>query len=242
MSENPAQRLSDDQVLARQSHYFWPCQSPCSRCAEIPTFIFAGHETTSTAVSWALFELAQRPEFQQRLRAELCTLALPSGARGNEPLDADTLAALERLPLLDAVVRETLRFHPPVQTPDRVATRDTAVPLARPFVDRHGMLRDEIRFARGDVITIPILLVHRSKELWGEDADEWKCVMRVWTSFPLLIAIAGLSAGSLARRRQRMLSPACGATSLPSSAVHTHASAIAFLCSSASKPYYCALC
>jgi cytochrome P450 len=141
---------------------------------EIPTFILAGHETTSTAVSWTLFELAQHPEVQAELRAELRGCPLPLDARGNEPLDADTIAALDKLPLLDAVVRETLRVDAPVANAGRIATADTDVPLARPFIDRHGVRRDSVRVAKGDQIAIPILAVHRSEALWGADAREWK--------------------------------------------------------------------
>jgi cytochrome P450 len=146
---------------------------------EIPTFILAGHETTSTATAWALFELAQHPAVQARLRAELRAAPLPTGARENDPLDADALAALDRLPLLDAVVRETLRLRAPVQRVTRVATAPAAIPLATPFVDRRGVRQDVIRVAAGDALTVPILAVQRSAALWGADAREWKCVRRV---------------------------------------------------------------
>jgi hypothetical protein len=208
-----------------------------SRLAEIPTFILAGHETTATAISWALFELAQQPAFQLRLCEELRTLVLPCGARGNEPLDADALGELDRLPLLDAVVRETMRFHPPVQLPDRVATCDTTVPLARPFVDRHGVLRDEIRMTKGDVFIIPIPLVQLSKELWGEDADVWRCVVTPPPLGVLLRAFPGLSDGSMAPRRPRMPSRAYGVISSHSSAAHTLALGTVLLCLSACSTY-----
>jgi cytochrome P450 len=179
MSENAAQRLSDDEILARAC--------PPSTCApvppltltpEIPTFILAGHETTSTAMTWALFELAQHPALQARLRAELRTAPLPGDAGGNEPLDADALAVLDKLPLLDAVVRETMRLRTPVQRVRRVAAAPAAVPLAAPFVDRHGVRHESFRVAAGDQITVPILAVQRSPALWGADAGEWKCVRR----------------------------------------------------------------
>jgi hypothetical protein len=99
----------------------------------------------STAVSWTLFELA---DIQLQLRAELRPFPLPAVA-GNAPLDADTLAKLDHLPLLNAVVRASLRVHALAQNAGRVATEDTAIPLARPFVDRCGALQHEIRFRKG---------------------------------------------------------------------------------------------
>jgi hypothetical protein len=126
--------------------------------------MLAGYDTTSTAVSWTLFELAQHADVQAQLRDELRAFPLPAAAAGNAPLDADTLAELDKLPLLDAVVRESLRVHAPVQNTGRVATTDTATSLARPFADRLGALQHEIRVwesvanARAEGIQLPLLV------------------------------------------------------------------------------------
>ena len=103
--------------------------------AEVPTFLVAGHETTSTETMWALFSLSQEPEMQQKLRDEL--LSVPS-----ETLDMDELNAL---PYLDAVVRETLRLHAAVTFVTRVAAKDDVIPLSAPFVDKKGAVHNEIR-------------------------------------------------------------------------------------------------
>ena len=68
---------------------------------ELITLLFAGHETTSIAVAWALYELARHPDALETLRAELATTD-------------GSLQALARLPYLDAVWQETLRLHPPL--------------------------------------------------------------------------------------------------------------------------------
>jgi cytochrome P450 len=229
MSENAAQRLSDDEILARASR-IRTCTGSRSHAAEIPTFILAGHETTSTLVTWTLFQLAQRPALQAELRTELRSLPLPSAAKDNAPLDADTLAALDKVPLLDAVVRETLRANAPFQDAGRVATEDTSIPLARPFVGRDGVLRDEVRVRKGDLITIPILSIHRSTELWGPDAREWKCVRNQHTQVISLTTptragpSVGLPAGHL---RPHTPSRGYGRTCCRSWAARTRVSAIA---------------
>lgn len=64
----------------------------------------AGHETTAHALSWTLFLLAQHPQIQLELREEL---------RGELHGDAPTVEQLARLPLLDAIVDESLRLLPP---------------------------------------------------------------------------------------------------------------------------------
>jgi cytochrome P450 len=98
---------------------------------------------------WALYALSLDPALQSRLRSELSSLSLPhvSSAHGNLPraLTADELSALNKLPLLDAVVRETLRLHAPVPTTVRVAVKDDVIPLAKPFVGRDGLERNAIQ-------------------------------------------------------------------------------------------------
>ncbi|MEB3242394.1 MAG: cytochrome P450 [Cyanobacteriota bacterium] len=72
---------------------------------ELLTLLVAGHETTATALSWALYWLAVLPEVQDRLRREL----VEASAAAQGPLD---LNALLRLPYLQAVCNETLRIQP----------------------------------------------------------------------------------------------------------------------------------
>jgi hypothetical protein len=141
--------------------------------AEIPTFLVAGHETTATLLSWTLFQLSTHPAIQAELRAECRARPLPStAAQGNGPLD---VAELERAPLLDAVLRETLRVNSPVSESGRVAVRDDVLPLSSPIIDKSGAVRDAIPVVPGDAFKIPIDLVNMSEELWGADAKTWKC-------------------------------------------------------------------
>ena len=70
----------------------------------VNVLFIAGHETTAFTLTWTLFLLAQHPRVYADLEAEL-----RSALRG----DAPTAESLSRLPLLDAVVRESMRLLPP---------------------------------------------------------------------------------------------------------------------------------
>ncbi len=78
----------------------------------LTTLFFAGHETSANALTWAGYLLARHPRAAARLYAELDTVL-----QGRPPTPAD----LDRLPYLDAVVKETLRLYPPLPVFYRVA-------------------------------------------------------------------------------------------------------------------------
>ena len=66
---------------------------------ELVTILVAGHETTASALCWALYWIHYLPEVEQKLRAELA-------ACSNDPIE------VAKLPYLDAVCAETLRIYP----------------------------------------------------------------------------------------------------------------------------------
>ncbi|KAI3625727.1 hypothetical protein CBS9595_001088 [Malassezia furfur] len=135
--------------------------------AQLSTFIFAGHETTATQTTWLLWALAQNPDAQDRLRAEL------RAARRAHQLDEQseygacderrdlTMDELEALPYLDACVRESLRLHGAIHTTSRMATERDVVPCA----DGRRILVD-----KDTVIMIPLAAISQDPELWGADA------------------------------------------------------------------------
>lgn len=87
-------------LLAARDEAGQPMTEPELR-DELITLLLAGHETTATALSWALYWIHALPEVKQQLLAELDALGeLP------EPM------AIARAPYLNAVCAETLRIHP----------------------------------------------------------------------------------------------------------------------------------
>lgn len=87
--------------------------------------------------------------------------------------------ALEALPLLDAVVRETLRLCPPVHGTIRVATQDDQIPISQPVYMRDGTVihkGEYFSIRKGSYIHIPIEGINYSEELYGKDACQFKCV------------------------------------------------------------------
>ncbi len=122
---------------------------------EVMTILLAGHETTANALSWAWYLLAQNPEAEQKLHAELADVL-----GGRTP----SLDDLPRLPYTRMVIDETLRLYPP------------AWGIARqPIAD------DEIRGYRlpaGVPVFLSQYVTHRHPDFWEQpdlfDPDRWR--------------------------------------------------------------------
>ena len=108
------------------------------------TFYLAGHETTANTTSWTLYLLSEQSELQEEMAREAQS-ALAGGTDADLP---------DRLPLLRAVLEESLRLYPPVPRLDREAVA----------ADRLG--EHEVR--PGDLVSIWPWIIHRHKRLWDD--------------------------------------------------------------------------
>ncbi|KAL8857182.1 MAG: hypothetical protein Q9178_006237 [Gyalolechia marmorata] len=102
--------------------------------SELLDHLIAGHESTGITLTYVMYELSRRPDITRRLRAELLSnlspsLRFPSSSTNNKKPDdkgdgssriGDDLpkpSAIDGLPLLDAVLQETLRLWQAVPAP-----------------------------------------------------------------------------------------------------------------------------
>ncbi|HEY4077829.1 MAG TPA: cytochrome P450 [Rhizomicrobium sp.] len=111
-------------------------------------FIVAGHETTALALSWALYLLANAPDWQEQVRTQ--ALAQLAG-RAATPDDLATM------PLVRQVLEEAMRLYPPVGL------------LARTVVEKDELCGRQMR--PGDIVFLPIWALHRHELLWQRPAE-----------------------------------------------------------------------
>ncbi|CAF1482806.1 unnamed protein product [Rotaria sp. Silwood1] len=117
---------------------------------EMLMFLIAGFETTSTALAWAIHLLSKHPKVQQKIKAELI----------NEKVDHDLiLDRLDSLVYLDCVIKEILRFCPPVASAARTLTMDDRLP------------KSGIQLYKGDHIIIPTCILSRDSRHWSIDPE-----------------------------------------------------------------------
>lgn len=109
---------------------------------EVATMILAGHETTATALFWALYLLALDPDTQEEIASE---------TRGEH---LDSMADIDRQKFTRAAIEETMRLYPPAFLIARAAReKDNAAGVA---------------IGKGDIIMIAPWLLHRHEKLWDQ--------------------------------------------------------------------------
>lgn len=116
---------------------------------ELITLLFAGHETTASALSWALYWVHVLPDIQHKLFDEITAC----------PADPDPMT-IARLPYLSAVCQETLRLYPvAINAFPRIVRRPTQ------------LLNYDLE---PDTIIIPsVYRAHRRPQVY-EDPDQFK--------------------------------------------------------------------
>jgi cytochrome P450 len=119
---------------------------------QITIFLLAGHESSSVAMSWATYALAQYPEVQKRLREEVRAV-LPS-PYGSEPV---TSLDIDKVPYITAVCNEVMRFYDVFVWTFREARVDTELVGQR--------------IPKGTQLVVPVASIHRDRSIWGDDAD-----------------------------------------------------------------------
>uniref|UniRef100_A0A1L8E463 Putative cytochrome n=1 Tax=Nyssomyia neivai TaxID=330878 RepID=A0A1L8E463_9DIPT len=117
--------------------------------AQSLVFFLAGYETSSTAMTFALYELAKQPEIQEKARKNVIdTLAKYEGKFTYE-------AAME-MTYLDQVINETLRKFPPLGSLTRRVTHDYQVPGTK------YVLKKDLR------VIIPIRAIQNDPEIFPD--------------------------------------------------------------------------
>jgi cytochrome P450 len=113
-------------------------------CDELVLFLLAGHDTTSTVLTYALWALGHRPELQQRVAAE-------AEALGDRRL---THEDVPRLRYTMQVLHEAMRLCPPAPAVGRTVMADIEV--------------DGYRLPAGTAAIVGIYAMHRDPALWED--------------------------------------------------------------------------
>ncbi|KAI0481303.1 cytochrome P450 monooxygenase-like protein [Xylariaceae sp. FL0804] len=140
--------------------------------ADTRLLIVAGSDTTATSLVYAFYNLARDGRVQRALRAELLEKSEAKATVGGDGLGDFSIAGLQNLPYLNAVINETLRLHPPV--PGGVLRNTPA----------EGAVVGGRRLPGGVTVVSPHYTIQRSPEAFLKP-DEFR--PERWTTEPHLI-------------------------------------------------------
>ncbi|XP_001109135.3 cytochrome P450 4A11-like isoform X1 [Macaca nemestrina] len=113
--------------------------------AEVDTFMFEGHDTTASGISWILYALATHPKHQERCREEIHGL-LGDGA-------SITWNHLDQMPYTTMCIKEALRLYPPVPG----ISRELSTPVTFP---------DGRSLPKGITVMLSIYGLHHNPKVW----------------------------------------------------------------------------
>ncbi|XP_046324521.1 cytochrome P450 4A6 isoform X2 [Marmota monax] len=113
--------------------------------AEVDTFMFEGHDTTASGISWIFYALAAHPEHQKKCREEVQSL-LGDGA-------SITWDHMDQMPYTTMCIKEALRIYPPVPN----VSRDLSKPITFP---------DGRSLPKGFMVTLSIYGLHHNPKVW----------------------------------------------------------------------------
>jgi cytochrome P450 len=109
------------------------------------TLFSAGHETTAVWLSWTWGMLLQHPEVYERLQREVDTVL-----GGRLPTAED----VKQLPLMQQVLKETLRLYPPSHMQARTVLQDVVL--------------EGYQLRKGDALILSPYVIHRNEQYYPE--------------------------------------------------------------------------
>lgn len=121
------------------------------------SFILAGRDTTSSALSWFFWILSSRADVKEKIMNEIETVRLRNGNK----TACFSYEELKEMGYLHAVITETMRLYPPVPVDTKACLNDDVLP-------------DGTKIEKDWFITYHTYAMGRIESVWGKDCNEFK--------------------------------------------------------------------
>ncbi|XP_047545500.1 cytochrome P450 4C1-like [Vanessa atalanta] len=118
---------------------------------EVDTFLFEGHDTTSSGICFALYCLSKHPEIQEKILEEQKIII-------GENLDRDPIyMEVQQMKYLELAIKESLRIYPSVPLIERLVTKDTEI--------------DGLKIRKDTSVIVNIFEMHRNPEIYDNPME-----------------------------------------------------------------------
>jgi len=139
-------------------------KDPIELRSQLFNILLAGRDTTASLLGWLFHCLVRDPERYQKLRN---TIIEEFGTYENP--SAITFSKLKGCQYLQHCNNEALRLFPVVPLNSRYANKDTTIPRGG---GKDG--KSKIFVPKGSSVDYSVHVMHRRKDIWGSDADEFR--------------------------------------------------------------------
>lgn len=157
-----------DSSTEKSGHYVFlrelvkETRDPNELRSQLLNVLLAGRDTTAGLLGWTFYLLARHPDAYSKLRAVIIeTFGTTTSGIKFESLKSCTY--------LQNVLSEVLRLHPVVPENSRRAVRNTTLPRGG---GPDGLA--PIYIPAGEEVAYNVHMMHHRKDIWGEDADEFR--------------------------------------------------------------------
>ncbi|KAI4330557.1 hypothetical protein MLD38_028836 [Melastoma candidum] len=124
----------------------------------IISFILAGRDTTSSALTYFFWLLSKNHHVEKKILEEICRIRSDTGKGVGDPFELDELRDMQ---YLQGAISESMRLYPPVPVNTRACTADDVLP-------------DGTRIGKGWFISYDNYAMGRMEGTWGKDCCEYK--------------------------------------------------------------------
>lgn len=148
--------------------------------SQLLNILLAGRDTTAGLLGWTFYLLARHPEYYTKLHR----IIVDTFGEYTSDTSSITFESLKGCNHLQYLLNEVLRLHPVVPENSRRAIRNTTLPRGG---GPDG--NSPIFIQKGEEILYNVNIMHRRKDLWGEDANEfaparWEGSKHGWEYLP----------------------------------------------------------
>nr|QWK52390.1 cytochrome P450 86C4 [Isatis tinctoria] len=125
------------------------------------SFILAGRDTSSVALSWFFWVIQRHPEVENKIICEIREILRQRGELNKSESSLFTVRELNKMVYLQAAISETLRLYPPIPMEMKQAIEDDVFP-------------DGTFIRKGSRVYFSIYAMGRMESIWGKDCETFR--------------------------------------------------------------------